>query len=418
MILQTIKKIIPRSLFSLAAPIYHYLLAIIAAIIYRFPARRLYVIGVTGTKGKTTVTEMINVLLETAGEKTALASTLRFKINEQSEHNQLKMTMPGRTFLQKFFHRAIKNNCRYAILEITSEGAKQYRHKFLGLNALIVTNISPEHIEAHGSYANYLAAKLSIGQELKKSKKPNKIIILNAEDKESAKFASLGIEKTLFYQPQDFAPARATADNLTFVLNQEKIGSPLGGEFNLRNWLAAITLARQLNVSAATVKQTVKNFRGVRGRMEIVIDKPFKVIVDYAHTADSLAQVYGVYRDQNKICVLGGTGGGRDKWKRPVMGSIASEHCRQIILTDEDPYDENPQTIVEDIARGIKKNNYEIIMDRRAAIRRALTLARPGEVVMITGKGTDPFIMGPNGQRFPWDDATVAREEFRDLHHA
>ncbi|MFH1170365.1 MAG: cyanophycin synthetase, partial [Candidatus Vogelbacteria bacterium] len=171
-----------------------------------------------------------------------------------------------------------------------------------------------------------------------------------------------------------------------------------------------------------TIRRTVENFVGVRGRMERIEAQEinpklpdFSIVVDYAHTPDSLREVYQIFTDRPKIAVLGGTGGGRDTWKRPVMGTIASEHCRLIILTNEDPYDEKPEAIVADIIRGIKRTPYKIVMDRRLAIRQAFTEAHAGEVVIITGKGTDPFIMGPRGSKIPWDDMTVVREELTKL---
>jgi len=141
----------------------------------------------------------------------------------------------------------------------------------------------------------------------------------------------------------------------------------------------------------------------------------FTVIVDYAHTADSLEKLYETFQTSKRICVLGNTGGGRDKWKREVMGSVADRHCSHIILTNEDPYDEDPRKIVQDVARGIKKPIYEIVMDRSEAIAKALKLANTGDTVLITGKGTDPYIMGPNNTKLEWDDAQITREELKKL---
>ena len=160
-----IKKIIPKPIFQFLQPIYHYSLAVLGALIYDFPSKKLIVVGVTGTKGKTTTTELVNAILEEASYKTALASTLRFKIGEKEERNFFKMTMPGRFFMQKFLREAVKANCSHAVIEMTSEGAKQFRHKFISLDALIFTNLAPEHIESHGSYENYVQAKLNIARE-------------------------------------------------------------------------------------------------------------------------------------------------------------------------------------------------------------------------------------------------------------
>ncbi len=168
------RKIIPKKLFKLAQPIYHYKLALLGAIIYRFPAKKLTVIGVTGTKGKTTTVELVNAILESARYKTALASTLRYKIGEKEWGNMFKMTLRGRFFTQRFLRQAVNSGCTHAIIEVSSEGVPQSRHRFLFLDALIFTNLAPEHIESHGSYEKYLEAKLSIAKELESKIKPFK----------------------------------------------------------------------------------------------------------------------------------------------------------------------------------------------------------------------------------------------------
>ena len=173
-------------------------------------------------------------------------------------------------------------------------------------------------------------------------------------------------------------------------------------------------MTKNLGVSTDDIKKAIENFAGVRGRLEKISSgnkkQNFEVIVDYAHTADSLAKVYQIFAAKPKICVLGNTGGGRDKWKRPEMGRIAGENCQQVIITNEDPYDEDPLKIMKEVAAGVKKD-YRLIPDRRQAIRSAIEATTKGSVVIITGKGTDPFIMGPRGSKIAWDDAEVAREE-------
>lgn len=176
MLLRFGKKIIPKKLFRMGQPIYHWLLAFAAALIYRFPSRKIFVLGIVGTKGKTSTVEIINAILEEAGYKTALSSSLRFKVGKSSEENRFKMTMPGRFFAQKFLRRAVGEKCQYAILELTSEGAAQYRHKFIQSDALIFTNLSPEHIESHGSFEKYRKAKLKFFKALEKSPKKTKLL--------------------------------------------------------------------------------------------------------------------------------------------------------------------------------------------------------------------------------------------------
>ncbi|MFC1802181.1 Mur ligase family protein [Patescibacteria group bacterium] len=415
-ILHNIKKLIPKKIFKTLQPTYHYLLTLSGAIIYRFPSKKIFVIGVTGTKGKTSTIELINAILEEAGFKTSLAGTVRFKIGEESEKNKYKMTMPGRFFIQKFLRKSVKQKCDYAILEMTSEGAKQFRHKFIDLNSLVFTNLSPEHIESHGSYKKYLEAKLKIAKALEKSKKKRKVIIANKDDKESPKFLNIDIEEKVTYSLKDAEPFNLKKNSVTITVDMTKIESHLSGEFNIYNILSAISFAKSQNIGIKTIKDAIEKFKGIRGRVERIDEgQDFTVIVDYAHTSDSLEKLYETFQNSKRICVLGGTGGGRDTWKRKEMGAIANKHCSHIILTNEDPYDEDPKKIVEDIIEGIKKPIYEILMDRKEAIRKALKLAHTGDTVLITGKGTDAYIMGPNNTKLEWDDAEITRQEIKRI---
>ncbi len=395
--------------------IYHYLWAVAGALWYRFPSRSLYLVGITGTKGKTTTTELVNAILEEAGYQTALSSTLRFKIGNESKPNLKKMSMPGRGFLQKFLRQAQAAGCTHVVLEMTSQGVPQFRHKFIDLDALIFTNLAPEHIDSHGSYENYRAAKLAIAESLAHSSKPRKLLVVNADDKEAPKFLAIkGPEKITF----------SLAKQLSYTS-----ASQLIGDFNKYNILAAGTFASAIGISDEVITRAVQKFKGVQGRMEQVPGAPFQIIVDYAHTPDSLEAVYQAFKPNplepspcHLVCVLGGTGGGRDKWKRPVMGALAEKYCDQIFFTDEDPYDENPETIVNEVVGGLTaqagvkdKNKYQIIMNRREAIATALKAARPNDVVLITGKGTDPYIMRAGGTKEPWSDYKVAEEELAKI---
>jgi len=410
-ILRTTEKFIPLKLYKLGQPVYHYLLALIGALIYRFPSKDIFVIGITGTKGKTSVAELVNIILEEAGYKTALAGTLRFKIGKESKPNKFKMTMPGRFFVQSFIRKAVNKKCDYVILEITSEGTKQFRHKFIALNSLIFTNLAPEHIESHGSYENYLKAKLKIVKSLENSNKKSKSIIVNIDDKEASKFLDFDIENKINYSLSEARSFELKKDALSFRYEKNQIESPLCGEFNIYNILSAIKFAETQKINVQTITKALKKFDLIRGRVEKINEgQDFEVIVDYAHTPDSLEKLYQTFPNSNKICVLGNTGGGRDSWKRKIMGSIADKYCSQIILTNEDPYDEDPLKIINDVAKGIKKIDYDIIEDRKEAIEKAISSANSGDTVLISGKGTDPYIMGPNNSKIEWDDAEIARE--------
>jgi UDP-N-acetylmuramoyl-L-alanyl-D-glutamate--2,6-diaminopimelate ligase len=411
-VLRTAEKIIPKKLYRFFQPYYHLLLAVVGTAIYRRPSRHIYVIGITGTKGKSSTTEFVNSVLEADGKKTAILSTIRFKVGDTTRPNKYKMTMPGRFFTQKFLRDAVDAGCDYAIIEMTSEGARFYRHKGIEMDALIFTNLSPEHIESHGSFAKYKEAKLRLVRQLEKSKKPTRISIANTDTKHGFSFLVSTVEKNRNYSLSDVKIIQESHNSSTIVYKDTEITIPLPGRFNIANALASLKLAEELAISLETAKRGIENLKQIRGRVEKVeCGQSFTVIVDYAHTDDSLRKLYETFKSSRTIAVLGGTGGGRDAWKRPVLGKIADEYCDEIIVTDEDPYDEDPMKIINEVAKGVTTHAPICILDRREAIRHAFTLARDGDTVLITGKGTDPYIMGPHGTKIPWDDAQVAREE-------
>lgn len=415
-LLKKIKSFIPHSIFSFAQPAYHYALAFWGAVRYCFPSRHIYVVGVTGTKGKTSTSELTAAILEEAGFRVALANTNQIKLAEHTEKNLTKRSMLGRTRLQQFLRKAVDAKCGYAVIEMTSEGAKQFRHKFLDLDALIFTNLSPEHIDSHGSYEKYVSAKVSLARALEYGNKSAHAVIVNRDDAEADKFLSVNVGEKYTYSLDDARPFSTSTDGSKFVWRGTPIDLQIPGEFNILNVLGAATFAESRGVKIDAIKRALEKFSLIRGRMEqINMGQGFRVIVDYAHTADSLDRAYSVYAGVKKICIIGGTGGGRDVAKRAVMGGVTDKHCEHIILTTEDPYDEDPEDIAKDVASGIKNNSHEFILDRREAMSKAFKMAKKGWVVFMTGKGAGPYIMGPHGLRTPWDDATVAREELEKL---
>jgi len=398
-----LKKFLPNFVLSF----YHFILAFLGALIYGFPSKKLILIGVTGTNGKTTTTEMITEIFEKAGKKIALLNSIRFKIGEKEEINKLRMTMPGRFFIQRFLKKAVKEGCQLAILEVTSEGIKQHRHRFLDFKVAVFTNLAPEHIEAHGSFEKYREAKGKLFQVVKE------IHVINIEDKNSDYFLKFPAKRKITYGLKKGE----------INLENTKIKLKIPGEFNIYNALAAISVAISQGIDKNFAIKVLEEFKGVPGRMEEVISKPFKVIVDYAFTPNALEKVYQTlinleprsYNLKPKlICVLGACGGGRDKWKRPVLGELAAKYCDEVIVTNEDPYDEDPWQIIEQVASGTKGKARKIL-DRREAIREALKLAKEGDIVVITGKGCEPSIV-IKGKKIPWDDRKVVREEFQKIY--
>jgi UDP-N-acetylmuramoyl-L-alanyl-D-glutamate--2,6-diaminopimelate ligase len=416
-----IKKCIPSRIFSWMQPPYHYLLSLIGTLYYRFPSKEIIVIGVTGTKGKSTVTELIHALFEADNKRTAVAGTIRFKIGEKSENNMYKMTMPGRFFIQKFLRDAVNAGCDVAIIEMTSQGVVQYRHKFIHLDALVFTNLSPEHIESHGSYEKYISAKLALAHALELSQKRPRYMIANTDDEHGIDFLEKKVEHAIPYSLSNLDLYTLNKEDISLVIDGTTIRVPLIGLFNVYNTLAAITCAQAFGIPLKTIHKALAHLQPIKGRVERFKSpknsaKKITAVVDYAHTPDSLEKLYKAFEKEKKICVLGNTGGGRDTWKRPEMGRIATKYCERVILTNEDPYDEDPQKIIDDMVRGAEdESKVSIIMDRRKAIRTALADAPHGSVVIISGKGTDPYIMGPNNTKMPWSDAKVVQQEMGTL---
>lgn len=434
-----LKKITPSFLISW----YHLILSFSGAIFYGFPSRpallgearlfgtakKLKVIGVTGTNGKSTVVDLTTRILEEAGYKTASLSSIKFKVGEKEWENALKMTMPGRFIIQKILRQAVNAGCQYAVLEVTSEGIKQHRHCFIDFETAIFTNLTPEHIESHGSFEKYRETKGKLFQIAKK------IHILNLDDENIEYFLQFPSEKKYGYglktSNQSSSPnfqkivaknLQVLGDGIRFSIDDVEFNLKLLGEFNISNALAAIGVGLSQGVNLETCKKALEKAKGIPGRMEEVISEPFKVFVDYAFTPNALQKVYETLKTlipkpynlkPKLICVLGAAGGGRDKWKRPVLGEIAAKYCQEIIVTDEDPYDENPEAIINQVAGGAGEKARKIL-DRREAIRRALRLADEGDVVVITGKGCEPWICIADGKKTPWDDRRVVKEEFLD----
>ncbi|KKR28674.1 MAG: UDP-N-acetylmuramoyl-L-alanyl-D-glutamate-2,6-diaminopimelate ligase [Candidatus Woesebacteria bacterium GW2011_GWA1_39_8] len=409
--LYRIKKLIPKSVFNFFAPYYHAGLAHLGSIFYSNPSKSLKVIGVTGTKGKSTTVYLISKIFESTGMPIAAIGSLGFKIKNKEWPNTLKMTMPGRFKLQKFFYEAKKAGCKYVVLEVTSEGIKQKRHLGINFDCAIFTNLHKEHLESHGSFENYYRAK----QEL--FARTNNIHVLNADDKNVELFSKFSSKRTIFYgieggdmkaQNLELKP-----DGASFEVYGTRFNINFGGRFNVLNCLAALSVAAMYGIDLPKTKPVLEGIKNIPGRMEFVQKEPFGVVVDYAHTPDSLEAVYKTLKkDSHKlICVLGAAGGGRDKWKRPEFGRIAGEYCDEIILTDEDPYEENPEKIIKEVASGIKPGRQVVkILDRKEAIKTALDKAEKGDIVVITGKGSEISMAIAGGKKIPWSDKEIVRE--------
>ncbi|MEK7629992.1 MAG: UDP-N-acetylmuramyl-tripeptide synthetase [Patescibacteria group bacterium] len=416
--------------------IYHFLVALFSNFLFGLPSRKIFIVGVTGTKGKSTVVELINKILETAGKKTALLSSVREKVDRESKANLYGNTMPGRWIIQKFIRGAVNAGCDYAIIEVTSEGVRQFRHRFIDWDAAVFVNLAPEHIESHGSFEKYREVKASFFSSLSFSRKPKKYFFLNEEDPNFGYFEKaaekVSNRKIIFFGREKFVKDELSNHyNLSSKESRKLIGDWFLADFNLENAAAAAAFAKEQGISWPTIKTALDNFKGVPGRLEFIQKNPFAVVIDYAHTTNSLKKVYETLEPTalsgqtagEMICVLGAAGGGRDKWKRPIFGKIAAEHCDKVILTNEDPFDEDPNVILRQIEEGfleavkprLKTENYLQILNRRSAIRKAISLARKGDVVIITGKGSEPYLRLAKGERVVWSERRTVEEALADL---
>ena len=405
MIKTIIKKITPRFLLNW----YYQFLPVLGALIYRFPSKKLNIIGVTGTNGKSSTVELITSIFQEADIKVASITSIRFQINDNIWKNKLKMTMPGRFKIQKFLRQAVRQGCKYVILEITSEGIKQHRHKLIDFDTAVFTNLNKEHIEAHGSFENYKNEKLKLF-------KLANTLIVNLDNEHAESFLNFKKDKITFSINQESDYKGENIELLpnysSFKIKDKVFKTNLLGEFNIYNCLAAIAVCSNEGIDISIIQKALESIKVIAGRMELVIDTPFKVYVDYAHTPDALENVYKTIKQTEQgrmICVLGSCGGGRDKWKREEFGKLSSQYCDEIILTNEDPYDENPNQIVEDISKHVTKKHKKII-DREEAIKESISIAKDNDVIIITGKGSEPWMVVKDNKKIPWDDREIVRE--------
>jgi len=490
MLKRMIKVLLPKSVLLL----YHKTLAVLANVYYRFPSRKLIVIGVTGTKGKSSAVLMITRILEEAGYKVGSSNTIFFKTGEKEWSNDTKQGMPGRFKLQRLLSQMVGSGCTHAVIEVTSEGILQNRHWGIAFDAAVFTNLSPEHIESHGSFAAYREAKAVIFKNLAKSYQKNeysivslraprgysgqaprsnpeinsgiaaqrvaslwlasvastlprndngrstikKVIVANRLDSEAPYFLKFPAQEKWGVwgncgQAEEIAgekklcasDIREGAKGVSFTVEGRFIQMSLPGVFMAHNAMLAMAVALALGASLTSCKEALEKISFIPGRLQAIdAGQNFKVMVDYAHEPRSFESVLEVGRRQalghKLIVVFGVTGGGRDKAKRPIMGELAAQGADYVILTTDDPYNDDPEKLINDIVPGINKTgksegeNWWRVVDRRQAMQKAFQLASAGDVVLLLGKGSEQ-VMAVAGKLVPWNDEEVAREILRKI---
>lgn len=416
---------------------YHYALARFAAFFYGHPARKLVVIGVTGTNGKTTTSYLIAKALEASGYQTACTTTAIIKVGEKEWINRTKMTMPGRFFVQRMLHDMVKAGCKYAVIETSSQGLVQYRHLGVEYDVAVFTNLTPEHLESHGGFEAYKQAKAALFKAVAEAppktidgKLVPKAFVLNRASDHADFYASQGPGvKKIWYglqeQGEDLVATNIVyqAKSTTCRVDGAALSLSLPGKHNLENALAALGVCRVLGVDVQGAAKKLSEVPGVPGRLERVeAGQPWTVIIDYAYEPEALQKCLDALKvvpHKRLIHVLGSCGGGRDVSRRPLLGAFAAKHADIAIVTNEDPYDEDPQGIIDQIIVGavaegrVVNDGIYSVLDRQAAINKAMELAEPGDLVLLTGKGCEPWICVSDGEKLPWDERAAAEQAIK-----
>ncbi len=432
------KKLVPESVKR----VWHYGLARTASVFYRHPSDELIVIGVTGTNGKSSTVQFLGQLLEIMGERVGITTTAGFRIAGEEIENRMKMTMPGRLYLQQLVRQMVRKGCRYAVIETSSQGIAQFRHLGVNYDVAVFTNLTPEHIEAHGSFEAYKRAKGRLFQHTADGKRKvirgrtiPKVAVVNADDEHGEYFASFLVDEVVRWSfggkgdvvgvlkgwNVDGAEVRVT----DVAQGSRLMNVPLMGEFQLKNVLTAVATLLAIGFSLERVSEAVSELQPVPGRLERIQEgQDFEVIVDYAYEPaglEALFEAVKAFGARRVIGVHGSAGGGRDVARRPIIGKLATENEDIVIVTNEDPYDDDPRSIIDQVAEGardagaVEGKDLFLVDSRREAIEMAIGMARKGDVVLITGKGSEPVMAVAGGKKIPWDDRKEARRALKAL---
>lgn len=438
----------------------------------------MIIIGVTGTNGKTTTCQMISKILEENGAKVAMISTINFKIGKKEQVNKSKFTTLSSWALQKFLKKAAVEKCEYAVLEVSSHSIDQYRVWGINFDIAVLTNITREHLDYHKTMEEYAKAKEKLFGMLGKSGKSERegklVAVINLNTEFMEEFSKYSADEMYGYILETQNAKRKTQNdsaklkiieakniqldikNTKYQIQDTKYQLNLPGEFNIENALAATCVGLSQGISLDKIAIALSKIKGVPGRMErIENSRGIEIIVDYAVTPDSLEKLYGLIREiRNKgkiggarIIAVFGSCGERDRGKRPIMGEIVAKNADYVIVTNEDPYGEDPQQIIDEVFAGViqspafplladahnsSKPDFNIsqgqvlenpkiegknafrILDRKEAIKKALQIAKPGDIVVVTGKGAEET-MAVGKKRIPWNDPRVIREVLREI---
>ncbi|MEI6741725.1 MAG: UDP-N-acetylmuramyl-tripeptide synthetase [bacterium] len=435
---KALKKIIQPIIPKSAINFLHYSESLAASQKHKSPSEKMILVGVVGSKGKTTTANMLWSILSADGTKVGLIGTANIRYGQKEELNPYHMTMPGAFVLQGLLAKMSDFDCKYVVMEVPSEGQTQYRHIGINFDVLIFTNVTRELMAAHNfSLETLHKHNKRVFKKLYGSKRKSingkiipKTIVANIDNKYAKDYIAFKADNKITFgtgqSDYHLQNVKDTPNGIRFDMNNDEYKVRILGKINSINAAGAIAAASALEISKESIKKGLDKLPTIPGRMEAIECKQtFTVIVDYAHEQASMTALMDSARDMKPkgakvITLLGAEGGGRDSAKRPEMGQICAKGSDIIVLSNVDPYDDDPEVIIADIAKGAvmagakKNNNMFIIADRREGIRKALELASKDDIVLITGKGAEQS-MEIGGKSIPWDDRKVVREELNKL---
>jgi UDP-N-acetylmuramoyl-L-alanyl-D-glutamate--2,6-diaminopimelate ligase len=421
-----VKKLVPRGLFRRVAPYGHLVEAVIFNVLNGFPGRGMNVIGVTGTNGKTSTSFMIHKMLSEAGLKTGMMTTAAWAIGDEIHRQTEHMTNVPVPLLMKRLKQMKAAGIEWLVLETTSHALVQYRTWGIPYSVAVLTNISQDHLDYHGTMENYVAAKQRLFTLANRNKKGLQAGIINADDEYAEAFASC-IDHTVLYGVEK-GDARASDINLgpdgirykaTIEGDVYDISSQLPGSFSVYNTLAAACVGRVIGLGKQQIEEGIAGLQGVAGRVQRVdAGQDFAVVVDYAHTPDALENVLTALRGstKGKLAIVFGATGDRDKTKRPIMGEVVATLADRIYLTDDETYTEDRVAIRDAVYDGIVgaggKGKTTVVDERLDAIKQAFRDAKAGDTVLLAGIGHQDY-RNMGGQKEPWDEVEVAMKALK-----
>lgn len=397
-------------------------LAKIACNFYKNPSRKFNLIGITGTKGKTTTSYMIKSILEKAGYKVGLIGTIANYIGDKMICESSRTT-PESLELQRFFDQMVKEKVDYVVMEVSSQSLKLHRVEGCDFNMAIFTNFSKDHIseKEHPDMEDYFKSKEILFQMTNQG-------FANADDfkcerliydSKKCNIKTYSVDNASDLTAKDVTITNASVDfKVKIGQKNERIKVNIPGRYSVYNALAAISVATYVGIDAEKIKEGLENII-VPGRNELVSnDKELTIMIDYAHSPESLEKVLTALKDYTtgRVICMFGCGGDRDKTKRPVMGEIAGRLADYTIITTDNPRTEKPETIIKEIEEGIKKTNanYEVVVDRREAIEKAITIMNKKDIVILAGKGHETY-QEINGVKNDFDERVIVKEVLKKI---